>query len=185
LQATDLTSAAFRAAMGHFPTGVALVTAGPPESVEVMTANSFISVSLVPLLVLVSLGESGRMRGRLEHARGFAVHVLGEGQRQTAALFARRDRPNAAAAAHLLGATPTTGGNVLVPGTLACFECVPFASHPAGDHVLYVGRVVAVHVGADGAPLAFHRGAYRELATPPPSAPESPATKGSAAEWRG
>jgi flavin reductase (DIM6/NTAB) family NADH-FMN oxidoreductase RutF len=160
----ELNATSFRAAMSHFPTGVTLLTQGPPETVEVMTANSFTSVSLEPLLILVSLHEDGRMRARLDRSDTFAVHVLNADQHGMAALFARHDRPCGYEASRRLGAVSSAAGNALVAGAVAGFECTSHARFTAGDHVLFLGKVVAIHVASDGsAPLLFHRGSYADL----------------------
>ncbi|MEO3818594.1 flavin reductase family protein [Plantactinospora sp. B24E8] len=152
---------AFRAAMSRFPTGVTLVTRGGPAALEAVTINSFVSVSLDPLLVLVTLRTTSRMRAELDTCAGFAVHVLDAAQTELAALFARPDRPTGSAAARRLGAVASPAGNVLLPGVLATFECEHWARHPAGDHVLYVGGVVAIHLAqGERTPLLFHRGRY-------------------------
>lgn len=158
---TALDQDAFRAAMARFPTGVALVTHGSPDDLEAMTVNSFISVSLEPLLVLVSIRADCRIRGRMDGQRAYAIQVLAAGQRHLAELFARRGRPRGARAAARLQAVASPLGNALVPGVVAGFECLPYACHPAGDHVLYLGRVVFIRVAAgDQSALLFHRGAY-------------------------
>jgi flavin reductase (DIM6/NTAB) family NADH-FMN oxidoreductase RutF len=157
----ELTTDVFRAAMARFPTGVALLTHGPPETLEVMTVNSFISVSLEPLLVLISVRADSRMRARMDSGGPFAIHVLGAGQQHLAALFARRARPSGTAASARLAAVPSAAGNALVAGAEACFECVPYAQYPGGDHMLYLGLVLAVQVPFDASPaLLFQHGAY-------------------------
>jgi flavin reductase len=165
---------AFRAAMAAFPTGVTLITYGPPETVEVMTANSFVSISLEPLLILVSIGRGGRMCQCLAPGQPFAVQVLSADQHELAARFARRDRPAGAEAARWLGAAASPSGNTLVPGVVASFECEVQYEYPGGDHLLYVGRVLNLDTATDPAtPLLFHRGEFtapRDTAVPLSSA---------------
>lgn len=157
----ELSAAAFRAAMGRFPTGVTLLTHGSAETLEVMTASSFISVSLEPLLVLVSVRTTSRMRPHLDSGGGYAVQVLGEDQRYAAELFSRRDRPSGREAERVLGAVVSPSGNALVPGAVACFECALYGRHLAGDHVLFIGQVIAMHVAPHPrSPLLVHQGHY-------------------------
>ncbi|GIH08213.1 monooxygenase [Rhizocola hellebori] len=145
----ELDTASFRAAMAHFPTGVTLIAQGTPPDLEVMTANSFMSVSLQPMLVLISVQLGSRMRLRLDQTDTFAVHVLHADQQELAAVFARHDRPSGLEAARLL------------TEPVASFECVQHARHRAGDHVLYLGRVTAIRVSPEPAPsLLFHRGMF-------------------------
>lgn len=169
--APEVNAATFRRAMGRLPTGVTLVTHGPPDKVEAMTVNSFTSVSLKPLLVLVSIRDDSRMRERLDSGGTFAVHVLSAAQRDLAMRFARRDRPSGAAAAQVLDGTESAGGSTLVAGVRTCLECTPYARHPIGDHVVFVGRVIALHLTSDEEPpLVFHRGDYAEVADVPDTA---------------
>jgi len=152
-----------RATMAAYPTGVTLVTQGPPATVEAMTANSFTSVSLEPLLIMVSIRRGGRMCARLTPRAPFAVQILGAGQSDLAAAFARPDRPSGPDAASWLGGSTSARGNLLVPGTVAAFECEVETCHPGGDHLLYLGRVLTLHTAdAPASPLLFHRGAFTQ-----------------------
>jgi flavin reductase len=156
--------ATFRAAMATFPTGVALLTQGAGPAANVMTINCFTSVSLQPLLILVGVGGSGRMRSQVSRWRTFAVNVLADNQRELSSQFARRDRPTGEAAMVALGAVEGVTGSAVVPSAVACFECRLHAEYPGGDHILLVGRVVAVHCeDPDRRPLLFHRSRYASL----------------------
>jgi flavin reductase len=150
-----------RSAMGRFPTGVVLLTQGTPDTLEAMTANSFVSVSLRPPLILISVCDDSRMRPCIDGCATFAVHILHEGQQDLAALFATHQRPSGMRAASLLDAVASPLGNVIVPGALAVFECTLRERHPAGDHIMYLGGVDRIHQGDDERlPLTFHRGSY-------------------------
>ncbi|MER0443391.1 flavin reductase family protein [Streptomyces sp. Edi4] len=156
--------AAFRAAMGRFPTGVTLLTQGSGDDTVVMTLNSLTSVSLNPMLLLVSVKSDGRMRPRVVNGGGFAVNVLSEEHQELAAQFSHPDRPQGQSAMLRLGAVEGVLGNAVVPEAEAFFECELYATHEAGDHVLLVGRIVALHDRAgDPRPLLFHRGRYARL----------------------
>ncbi|MGW9361915.1 flavin reductase family protein, partial [Streptomyces diastaticus] len=115
--------AAFRAAMGRYPTGVTLLTLGSGDTTTAMTLNSLTSVSLDPLLLLVSVRTAGRMRPRISRARGFAVNVLGEEQRPLAQEFARSTRPEGQAAMTRLAAVPGATGHAVLPAAESSFEC--------------------------------------------------------------
>lgn len=169
---------AFRAAMSRFPTGVTLLTQGSGDDTIIMTLNSLISVSLDPLLLLVSVKSDGRMRPRVRRAGGFAVNVLSEEQRPLAEEFCLPDRPKGQAAMVRVGAVRGASGHAVVPSAEAAFECELYDEHEAGDHVLLIGRVVALHQGPDApAPLLFHRGRYARLAPSDPG-PADPALAG-------
>ncbi|MER6025015.1 flavin reductase family protein [Streptomyces sp. NPDC001851] len=163
--------AAFRAAMGRFPTGVTLLTRGSGDDTIVMTLNSLISVSLDPMLLLVSVKADGRMRPRIVRGGGFAVNVLSEPQRDLAQEFCRPDRPAGRAAMARLGAVAGRLGHAVIPSAEAYFECELYDEHEAGDHVLLIGRVATVHDRpGEARPLVFHRGAYAHLAAAPAAA---------------
>ncbi|WP_354643061.1 flavin reductase family protein [Kitasatospora camelliae] len=154
----------FRAAMGAFPTGVTLLTQGSGDETIVMTLNSLTSVSLDPLLLLVSVKADGRMRPRVERAGSFAVNVLAEDQQDLSTEFARPDRPEGDIAMRRLRAVTGVTGNAVLPGAVASFECTLHSEFEAGDHVLLIGRVVALHHDRpDARPLLFHRGRYAHL----------------------
>jgi len=162
-------AAVFRATMGCFPTGVTLLTCGRDDELVVMTLNSLTSVSLDPLLILVSVKADGRMRPRVQAQGGYAVSVLNSDQQDLSREFCLPDRPEGATAMSRLGGVPGITGNAVVPSAAAWFECELHCEFEAGDHTLLVGRVVAVSGGASGRqPLVFHRGGYTGL----PDAPE-------------
>lgn len=157
----------FRRAMGRFCTGVTVIASGTGASTEAMTANAMTSVSLDPLMLLVSVRTTGRMCERLSPGRPFSVSVLSESQEDLSALFARSDRPSGDVAFERLGAWPGRGGSALVAGALAAFECTVEAAYPGGDHTLFLGRVTAVHQGpAEARPLLYYQGGHPRLLDP-------------------
>ncbi|MEU8436247.1 flavin reductase family protein [Streptomyces sp. NPDC029216] len=157
-------AAVFRRAMGLLPTGVTVITAGSGRATEAVTASSVTSVSLDPLMVLVSIGAGGRIRGAIEASGGFAVNALAEDQEELSVVFAARDRPRGLPAQERLGGWVGDSGHVLLPGAVFSLECRTEHRYPGGDHVLFLGRVDAVHV-ADPVrrPLIHHQGAYTAL----------------------
>lgn len=153
--------ALFRRVAGRFATGVTVVTTQAADGPFGMTANSFTTVSLDPLLVLVCIGRRARIREHLVSTGSFAVTVLSAGQRATARRFADPSRPVGAAAfvddAWVPG--PATGNPVLLDGT-AWFDCAVQDVHTAGDHAIVVGEVQAIgHLPAEQ-PLVFAGGAF-------------------------
>ncbi|WP_210577844.1 flavin reductase family protein [Streptomyces sp. GESEQ-4] len=166
----------FRAAMSRLAAGVVLVTAQEPpldpddpmspkvEDVG-MTATAFMSVSLDPPLVLVSLRDGSRMDDLLAEQPLWAVSVLSESQRHIAGRFAMKGRISDRL---LFEDIPYVRGEAtsapLVGGALATLECRTEQRVPAGDHTLVIGRVLTAAVpSADGGPLAYFRGRYRQL----------------------
>lgn len=153
--------------MGLFPTGVFIVTTGNGDSTSALTVNAVTAVSLDPLLVLVSIGATGRMRPRIEAEGAFGLSMLTDRQSGLCRTFARPDRPEGTAAARLLAATGPVGGIALVEDALTALECRVHDRVNGGDHVLFLGRVLAIHGGDNGArPLVFHRGRYARIGPP-------------------
>jgi flavin reductase (DIM6/NTAB) family NADH-FMN oxidoreductase RutF len=145
---------AFRGCVGEFATGVAVVTAEHEGYTAGMTLNSFTSVSLDPLLVLVSLGNTSRTLHATKGSGRFAVSILKREQRGVAldfaepgALFPRR---------HV---EQDREGFVTVSGATAVLRCTVERIEPAGDHAVVIGEVVSIAHGG-GEPLLFHRGRF-------------------------
>lgn len=159
---------AFRKAMGSFPTGVTVVTVATGGSTMYgVTVNSFSSVSLDPMLVLVCLSENSRGGGLIEQAEAFAVNVLSAGQRDVARWFADPNRP---AGSMMFDGAPfeagVTGCPVLFDAT-ASFECRLRQSHHAGDHLIVLGEVIALVHRPELEPLIFHDGTYKSPGADP------------------
>lgn len=151
----------FRRALGHFATGVTVVTYAP-EGVDEFrgtTVNSFTSVSLDPPLVLVSLGRQTRAAAALRPGSAYAVNVLAHGQRDLALHFAGRVEPDTRVEWDVRAGVPhlaTCGAH---------FRCVARDVHGAGDHVLVVGLVEEFRAYGHP-PLLFYRGAFEHLHAP-------------------
>ena len=157
---------AFRGVAGRFATGVTVVTAYADDDHHAMTANSFTSVSLNPVLALVSIDRSSRFHDVVVRAGSFGVSVLAADQAAAASWFATRGRPHDVTqfADHPYRRGERTGV-VLLDGALATLECRLFAVHQAGDHDLVLGEVLGVGLPRpDAEPLVFFAGTYRRLA---------------------
>jgi flavin reductase (DIM6/NTAB) family NADH-FMN oxidoreductase RutF len=166
--ASTVDVSAFREAMGSFPTGVTVVTVACDDgNLHGMTVNSFSSVSLDPMLVLVCLDETSRGLGLIERAGAFAVNVLSAGQQDVSRWFANRHRP---AGSTMFDGVPfepgVTGGPILVEAA-ASFDCRLRQSHRAGDHLIVLGEVVALVHRPQLDPLIFHAGTYKALGHEP------------------
>ncbi len=151
----------FRRALGHFATGVTVVTYAPDgiDEFRGTTVNSFTSVSLQPPLVLVSLGRQTRAAAALRPGSAYAVNVLHHGQRDLAVHFAGRPQPGTPVDWEVSGGVPH------LAGCGAYFRCVAQDVHAAGDHVLVVGLVAEFHTHGHP-PLLFYRGAFEDLPRP-------------------
>jgi flavin reductase (DIM6/NTAB) family NADH-FMN oxidoreductase RutF len=160
--AVDISAADFRHAIGHFATGVTVVTsvgtAGEPVGT---TASAVSSLSLDPPLVLVCFDLASQTLQAVRQHCAFAINVLGERQRHLSANFARR---GLAAAWEGVRHRPGPTGSPRLDGVLAALECTVEHRLPGGDHEIVVGRVRHVATsGSDSAPLLFWRGGYASL----------------------
>ena len=164
---------ALRRAMSHFPTGVTVVTSGREEEAEGMTANAVMSVSLDPLLFLVSVHKDARLNPRIRREGHFAVNLLADDQEGLSRLFSSPERSSGLPAVNSLGGGYGSTGDPLAAGALAVVECELAEVYPGGDHDLFLGRVVGVRLGdTRKGPLLFHEGRYPTLK--PPTGPGDP-----------
>ncbi len=150
----------FRRFMGAWATGVSVVTARDGTRDAGLTVNAFLSVSLAPPAVLVSLQREVDTLPVLEAARSFAVSFLAADQRALSERFARSVPP--AEKFHGLPVHRGTTGAALPDGSLGAAECRLASMTPLYDHVLVVGEVIRVERGRDAAPLLFYRSSYGE-----------------------
>jgi flavin reductase (DIM6/NTAB) family NADH-FMN oxidoreductase RutF len=158
----EVAAADFRHAMGHFATGVTIVTSVGPDGEPVgTTANAVTSLSLDPPLVLVCFDRASVTLEAISTHGAFAVNVLAARQQQLSANFARRGLAAAwDGVRHRRGRT----GSPRLDGVLASLECTVEHRIAGGDHEIIVGRVQDVETGpADRAPLLFWRGRYAAL----------------------
>ena len=164
MPASTMDVSAFRRAMGSFPTGVTVVTVASKDgNMHGLTVNSFSSVSLDPMLVLVCLDQASRGLGLIERAAAFAVNVLSAGQQDISSWFADRHRPVGSRMFHGVAFEPGVTGCPVLAGTTASFDCRLLQSHRAGDHLIVLGEVVAIEHRPWLAPLIFHAGTYKSL----------------------
>ena len=154
----DLPPRALRRLLGHYPTGVAIVTArdaqGHPHG---LTINSFVPVSLQPPLVLWNLALHAKTLRVFQHATRFTLSVLGAGQEALARRFADpsvRDRFNGVPLLEGEEDTPPR-----IAGAVTHLTCSRHAQWPVGDHLLLAGRIIEAEE-TGGAPLMFHRGRF-------------------------
>jgi len=167
-EVTGADADALRGAMSHFPTGVTVVTSGSEENVEGMTANAVISVSLDPLLLLVSVHKDARLNRRIKEEGYFAMSILADDQEGLSRLFASPERSSGLQALHSLGGGYGSTGAPLAAGALAAIECELEAIYAGGDHDLFLGSVVEVRLGdTRKGPLVFHEGGYPTLMAAP------------------
>ena len=151
---------AFRRTLGMFATGVTVITTTSADQVHGMTANAFMSVSLRPPLVLISVDGRAKMHALLNEGKRIGISVLSEEQEALSDRFA--GRPGGT------GPEPTfdvVRETPLVEGALAHLVARVTRSYWGGDHSLFLAFVEYAHYG-QGSPLLFHGGHYEALSAP-------------------
>lgn len=159
MKSAEAQAAEFRQLLGHFATGVTVLTVTGPEGQPVgMTANSLASVSLEPPLLSVCVDRTAEMHDVILAAPQFVVNVLESRQEALSRRFADKHEDRFDGVGYRL----TPEGLVLLDGALAWIECERFARYPGGDHSIVIGRVMGGTTG-EGRPLVFYRGGYAAL----------------------
>jgi flavin reductase (DIM6/NTAB) family NADH-FMN oxidoreductase RutF len=153
-------SAKYRQVLGHFPTGVTVITAVADGTPVGMAVGSFASVSLDPPLVAFFAAHSSTSWPKIKGAGSFCVNILAEDQEGVCRRFASKEEDKFAG----LGWSPAGSGSPLLGGVLAWIDCDIDSVVDAGDHVCVLGRVRELEVAHDGAPLVFFRGGYGRFA---------------------
>ncbi len=153
---------AFRNALGQFATGVTVVTSVDRDGNKVgMTANSFSSVSLDPMLVLWSVAKTAGCFDAFVDAPNFAIHVLNSQQKQVSTQFSSKCDDRFTGIDHSMN----EDGVPVLTDYCARFECQTEAQYEGGDHIIIVGRVLRFD-SKNQPPLVFHAGRYAELELP-------------------
>ncbi len=160
---STLTPQQFRRVVGHFATGITVITVErEPGQVHGMTANSFTSASLDPLLILICVDHNARLLSYLTVQRRFGVSILKDTQQPTSEHFAKPLQDEVATERLGIRFRWTDSGIPLLEDALAHLACNVVAEHPAGDHTLFLAEVESMSVG-EGEPLLYHMGRYRKL----------------------
>ena len=146
----------FRNACGRFATGITIVTTEIDGEIHGMTANGFMSVSLDPALLLVSIGHNTTMHKLLQKSTHYAVSFLTADQEKWSSHFAGWKQEGFEATFERLA------GQAVVPNALAQFATKIDATHEAGDHTLYIGKVTDFTYN-DQEPILFYTGKYKSM----------------------
>lgn len=157
------TPADFRRALGSFASGITVIATEVDQVIHGMTASAFISVSMDPPLVLVSVARSAHLHPLVLASRAYTVSILGEQQAHLSNHFA--GRPDAGVSytwRRLASGAPVLGD------AIAVVDCTLDAAHDAGDHTLFIGRVRDLDTSATSA-LVYFRGRYQALTTLAPT----------------
>ena len=150
--------------MGHFATGVTVITTGGRAGGEWgMTANSVTSLSLDPPLVLFAIDRDNQMLQQLAATPAFAINILRADQEALSHRFAAPGPKDFAG----IGITFGSSGAPIFSDCLGFLECDVYQRLPGGDHRIVVGKVVGGALSG-GKPLLFYGGGYNAIAHPPP-----------------
>lgn len=161
-QLDNIDPLSFRAALRQWASGVTVVTCADRGFQHGMTVSSFLSVSLTPPLLLVSLQNGTRTLKMIKHAQTFAVNILHHDQKELADLFAGRKEDHENRFANLETSTLESQSPFL-QGSLACFDCHLQSILEVSDHTLVIGEVIAVAVADEQNPLVYYQRAYHTL----------------------
>lgn len=145
-----------RQAMSNWPAGVAVLAVQHRARIEALTVNSFISVSLQPPIILVSIAQTAQILPLLNEAGRFTISLLAADQARVASMIADR-MPGLA---RLFGAEEE---HPVVRNSVAHLVCTTSHTQPTGDHVLFIADVNQVRLGRDAPPLLYFNGKYRQL----------------------
>jgi 3-hydroxy-9,10-secoandrosta-1,3,5(10)-triene-9,17-dione monooxygenase reductase component len=149
-------TARFRAVLGHFATGIVVVT-GMHDGVPAgLTCQSFVSLSLDPVLVAFCPSKLSRSWKRIDASNAFCANVLTEDQEELSRVFAT----SGADKFRGVGWRPAETASPILQDVLAWVDCRIEARHDAGDHHIIVGRVVDLAAAPRGKPLLAYRGGY-------------------------
>ncbi len=148
---------AFRNACGAFGTGVTIVTTKVGQMEHGMAENAFMSISLDPPLIAISVANTAKMLGHIRESGRYAVSILEAGAEDTAMHFAGRPNENVHDPLRQLDGLPVVRQ-----------ACAVFTTHveqaiEAGDHVIFIGRVLVMQSEPDTHPLMFHKGRFGRL----------------------
>ena len=154
----------YRDIVGHFPTGVVVVTSADEttSAMHGVTVNAFTSLSLDPLLALVCISRETQSHDFLTTRPAFAINILARRQVALAERFAGRAplvSAEFAGVPHTIG----VGGAPKLDGCVAWLECRRAATYPGGDHTILIGEVIGAELGDDDDPLVFFTGDYTSL----------------------
>jgi len=151
-----------RAVLGHFATGIVVVTAAGPQGPIGFTCQSFSALSLDPLLISFAAAKTSSTWPRIRELAVFCANVLAEDQEHLSTRFARSGRDRSVRLDKFAGVKwrPSPAGAPVLDGGCAWIECTLGREYDGGDHTIVVGQVTALAAAPHRAPLLYHRGCY-------------------------
>lgn len=147
----------FRNAMGKFATGVNVITTEIDGDVHGMTANAFMSVSLDPKLVVISIGENASMLEKIRKSNKYAVNILSNDQKELSMIFAGQIKEERHVDFEWLADLP------VIKGASTQISCEVVNEYVEGDHILFIGKVIDLKLEDCSDPLLFYKGKYTAL----------------------
>ena len=153
---SDLTPRRLRTILGHFATGLTVITAATKDGPAGFTCQSFSSLSLEPALITFSPARTSTTWPLLRQKGTFTVNILPAGHQHLAGQFARSGADKFSGVDH----SPSPLGNPVLDQALAWVDCELHQEYDGGDHTIVVGAVRALSARADAEPLLFFKGDY-------------------------
>ena len=152
---------AFRDTLGHYASGITIISSSDAIGPIGFTCQSFYSVSVDPPLVSFSVMTTSTSYPRVRESGSFVVNVLAHDQHSLSTQFARTGTNKWAGVEW----QPAPSGHPLIAGNLMWLDCEIWAEHEAGDHLIVIGRVTRIGTASgDGdEPLLYFKGQYRQL----------------------
>ncbi len=147
----------FRNAMSKFATGITVVTTELDGKAYGMTVNAFMSVSLDPKLVVVSIDKKASMLSMLKKAKKYAVSILNHDQQDYSLIFAGQKKDKHHVNFNRINGLP------VIKEAVAAITCDVYEEHEAGDHILFFGKVTGGEVN-EREPLVYFNRKYGEFA---------------------
>ncbi|GAA0417948.1 MAG: flavin reductase family protein [Bacillota bacterium] len=146
----------FRDVMGQFATGITIISTNYHEEIVGMTVNAFMSVSLDPKLIAVSIDEKASMYKKLQETMQFGISILTDEQKDLSKIFARQKAKDREVPFIQQGDVP------VIEGSLATMACHVKETAKAGDHLIFIAEVTEIKSN-EGEPVIFYGGNYRQL----------------------
>lgn len=146
----------FRDAMGKFATGITIVTLEDDNEVYGITVNAFMSISLNPKLIAISIDEDASIYDRIQNVKGFGISILKEEQKEIAMIFAKQIKKDREIDYFINDGVP------VIRNSLATIVCQVRNKVKAGDHMIIIAEVTELTV-EEGEPILYSGGNYRTV----------------------
>ncbi|SER67192.1 NADH-FMN oxidoreductase RutF, flavin reductase (DIM6/NTAB) family [Gracilibacillus ureilyticus] len=147
----------FRRAMSKFATGITVVTTTFDDTNHGMTVNAFMSVSLDPQLITISLDQNSNFYKNADKIKRFGISILREEQQEISMIFAKQTEKD-------FDNFSEIDGVPAIPDSLATLACTVVNQVEAGDHLLLIANVDKIDLSEDeGSPILYFNSSYRKI----------------------